>query len=90
MLDKSAKIYVAGHNGLGEVRSPADDVVLAVFYLTDECSTFCILQNSDPVAYGNGVGTADSLQTEISFNFAFNLFSAVCFYNIPASGVLYY
>ena len=71
-----------------QVGCASDDVVLAVFYLTDKSSAFVVHDDLHIVAHRNGVGTPDTLQTEIAFDFAIHQFPVFSLYLIPASCIL--
>ena len=72
---------------LGEVRSPADDVILAVFYFGNESGAFGVQNDTHTVSYSNWIGAADSFQAEVAFNLAFDLPSVFGLHHIPASCV---
>ncbi len=65
---------------LGEVLRLADDVVTPVFDLDDES-----LGDDHPVADGDGVGGADTLQPEVTFDLTINQLAIVGKNGVPAA-----
>ena len=44
----------------GKVRGAPDDIVLAVFYLTDEGGSFIVDNDLYIISYSNGIGTPNT------------------------------
>ena len=73
----------------GKVGGAPDDIVLAVFYLTESGS---IIDDNYYyiISYSNGNRSPNTLKTEISLDLAFDGTSVFCFDKIPAACVFYY
>ena len=75
---------------LGEVGRTADDVVLSIFNLVDECRTFLIQYDLDTVAHRNRICTPDTFEPEVPLYLTFDKLPVISSYLIPTPGILYY
>ena len=73
----------------GEVGGTADDVILPILYLIDKGCTFLVQYDFYIIAYSYGIGTSYVFQTEVSFDFAFNIPSFISPYQVPTPGIFY-
>lgn len=72
----------------GQVGRTSDDVILPVFDFIDESRAFLIQYDLHVVAYRHRIGATDTFQTEVTFDFTFNVCSFVGLYQIPTPCIL--
>jgi len=69
----------------GKIGRTTDNVVFSIFYFVDKGSAFLVKDNLDTVAYRYRVGTSDSFESEITFDFTFDKLSVIALYLVPAT-----
>lgn len=88
--DEEGLVEVAGQDTalLREVRSLADDVVLAFVDICDERRPLLVAYDGYEVADGDRIGAADAFEPEVAFYLTFHGRTLVGLHGVPASGVL--
>ena len=74
---------------LRKVDTFTNDVIPPVFYLSYKGRTFRIEDQRYPIAYGYGISTSYTLQSEVSLDFWLNQLAIVRTDGVPAACILY-